>query len=223
MTLEATANRPFPARRPLPTQGESPSGLPNGASARRPVGEGGSTAQFAGLLLPLLATVGVSVILTGALLHFRESLEQLGHWGYVGVFAAEFGNSAAIIVPTPGPAYTLAMSVVLHPLLLGLLGGVAAALGELVGYAVGARGSEIVPGGRLYARLQTMTARWGGGVLFAFAVLPLPFDVAGVWAGAVRYPLWRFAVYVTLGKVIKVTTIALAGYYGINRILEIVG
>ena len=44
-----------------------------------------------------------------------------------------------------------------------------------------------------------------------------------VIAGAVRYPLWRFAVYVTLGKVIKVTTIALAGYYGINRILEIVG
>ena len=141
----------------------------------------------------------------------------------MGVFVAEFGNSASIIVPTPGPAYTLAMSVVLHPLLLGLLGGVAAALGELVGYAVGARGSEIVPRGRLYARLQDMTARWGGGVLFGFAVLPIPFDVAGVWAGAVRYPLWRFAVYVTLGKVIKVTTISLAGYYGINRILEIVG
>ena len=223
MTLEVTANRPFPASRPLPSHGESPSALSNGTRARRAGGEGGSTAQFAGLLLPVLATVGISVLLTGVLLHFRESLEQLGHWGYVGVFVAEFGNSASIIVPTPGPAYTLAMSVVLHPLLLGLLGGVAAALGELVGYAVGARGSKIVPRGRLYARLQHMPARWGGGVLFGFAVLPIPFDVAGVWAGAVRYPLWRFAVYVTLGKVIKVTGIALAGYYGINRILEIVG
>jgi hypothetical protein len=71
-----------------------------------------------------------------------------------------------------------------------------------------------------------MTARRGGGVFFAFAALPVPFDMAGVWAGTVRYPLyplWRFAVYVTLGKVIKVIAFALVGHYGINWMLEIVG
>ena len=54
-------------------------------------------------------------------------------------------------------------------------------------------------------------ASWGGPGLFAFAVLPLPFDLAGVWAGATRYSLPRFMTFVLAGTVVKMTAIAFAG------------
>jgi membrane protein DedA with SNARE-associated domain len=66
---------------------------------------------------------------------------------------------------------------------------------------------------RFYLRFHGFTVRWGGPLLFLFALLPVPFDVAGIWAGTARYPLWRFLVYVGMGKVIKVTVVALVGYY----------
>jgi membrane protein DedA with SNARE-associated domain len=44
----------------------------------------------------------------------------------------------------------------------------------------------------------------------------LPFDLAGIWAGTGRYPVGKFLVIVISGKVIKVTTVAMAGYYGLQ-------
>lgn len=165
-----------------------------------------------------LVLVGSSLLVVFALLHFREALAHLGPWSYLGVFLAEMGNSAVIVIPTPGPAYTFAMGVTLNPFILGLIGGIGSALGELTGYVLGARGRRILEGGRLYDRFRTITNRWMGAALFAFALLPIPFDVAGLWAGTVRYPLWRFMLYVVPGKVIKVTSIALAGYYGMGLV-----
>ena len=71
----------------------------------------------------------------------------------------------------------------------------------------------------MYERMRLLTSRWGGGALFTFALLPAPLDVAGIWAGTVHYPLSRFFIYVAAGKIIKVTTFALLGFYGINFIL----
>ena len=61
-----------------------------------------------------------------------------------------------------------------------------------------------------------MGERWRGLAIFAFAATPLPFDIAGIWAGAIRYPLARFLLIVFGGKLILVTAIALAGYYSID-------
>lgn len=167
-----------------------------------------------------LAIAGLSFVLVSSLVYFREQMAQLGSWGYLGVFFAELINSAVILLPTPGPAYTLAASVTLNPLLVGVVGGLASGMGELVGYTVGTRGRQAMGTGRLVERFRAMAMRWGGKALFAFALLPLPFDVAGLWAGAVRYPLWRFMLYVTAGKVLKVTAIAFLGYYGLSWLLR---
>jgi len=53
----------------------------------------------------------------------------MGRWGYLGVFIAELLNSAVLLVPTPRPAVTAAAGAVLNPLVVGLVGGTAAALG----------------------------------------------------------------------------------------------
>jgi membrane protein YqaA with SNARE-associated domain len=166
------------------------------------------------LLPPTLAAMGLSIGVVVLLITFRESLQLIGGWGYVGVALGELANSAAIFFPTPGPAYTFAMGSVLDPFALGIVGGLSAACGELLGYYLGARGRKAIGSPWAMRRMQVLTSRWGGGALLAFAILPVPFDVAGIWAGAARYPLPKFLLFVVPGKVVKVTTVALAGSYG---------
>ena len=96
-------------------------------------------------LLIQLITLSIGVLAIGFLMvRFGSYIESLGPWGYIGVAAAEFGNSA-VLLPTPVPAYTFAMGAVLNPLAVGLVVGVFAALGELVCYCLGRRGSAILP------------------------------------------------------------------------------
>ena len=163
--------------------------------------------------------LALSALVVLTLLHFREPMAQLGSWGYLGAFLAEMGNSAAVVVPTPGPAYTFTMGASLNPFHLGLIGGVGAALGEVTGYILGVRGRRVLERGRIYRRVTALTKRWTGVTLAIIAILPFPFEVVGVWAGATRYSLWRFLVFVAMGKVVRVTGIALAGYYGIGWLI----
>jgi len=168
--------------------------------------------------LQVVFLLAASAAIVYAMVHFRSSFTSLGNWGYLGVAVAEFGNSAAVIVPTPALAYTFAMGSVLNPLLIGVIGGIAAAMGEMIGYLIGASGQRVIQRGALFDRFLGITQRWGGAALFAFATLPVPFDIAGIWAGAGRYPVGRFFVIVVAGKMIKVTTVAVAGYYGLRLI-----
>ncbi|MBI3742811.1 MAG: hypothetical protein HY261_00785, partial [Chloroflexi bacterium] len=50
-------------------------------------------------------------------------------------------------------------------------------------------------------------------MLFIVAALPVPFDFAGIWAGAIRYPVSRYLRAVYGGKVLKMLGIALVAYY----------
>lgn len=207
--LQATVQRPLPGNTIAITP-ESVAGVGRGLV---------SSPTKTSFLLPVIATALVPIAGLYLLFEFWETVVNWGSWGYLGVFLAELVNSSVILVPTPGPAYTFAMGVTLDPFALGLIGGIGATIGELAGYILGAKSKQAVEGGRVYERFRALTKRWTGGALFAFALLPVPFDVAGVWAGATSYPVWRFLLFVTPGKVLKVTTMALAGSYSVAWLL----
>ena len=173
--------------------------------------------------LQLAAMAASSIALAYLMIRFSTILESLGSWGYVGVAAAEFSNSAMIIVPTPALAYTFAMGAILNPFILGLIGGTFGTMGEFVGYALGRRGAVLLPDRPMVQRITEWADRWGAMVLFCSAALPVPFDVAGIWAGTVRYPLERFVPLVWAGKTLKLTLVALAGYYGVEILAMIFG
>ena len=172
--------------------------------------------QVAGLALGI---IGLAFLL----IKFGLAFRSLGAWGYVGVAAVEFANCAMLIFPTPAPAYTFAMGAILNPIAVGFVGGTFATLGEMVSYYLGRKGSAILPDGPMVRRFNVWTDRWGAVALFGFAALPVPFDIAGIWAGAARYPLVRFVPIIFVGKTIKVTSIALAGYFGLEALLRMVG
>ena len=68
-----------------------------------------------------------------------------------------------------------------------------------------------------------MADRKVGLALFTFALLPVPFDIAGIWAGTVRYSPARFLLYVAAGKIIKFTVLAFGGFFGISWLLKLLG
>ena len=193
--------------------------LPNAAEPVRR-----ASASISRIIVLQIALVMVaSVVLAVVLIRFSSLLENLGPWGYLGVAAAEFGNSAMLIFPTPVAAYTFAMGAILNPFLVGAIGGVFATLGELIGYYLGRRGSTVLSDRPIVLRLRVWTDKWGAFVLFACAALPVPFDIAGVWAGTVGYPLTRFVPVVLMGKTVKVTLIAVAGYFGLQALVGLGG
>ncbi len=176
--------------------------------------------------LQLGGAVVVSIAVVVLLIRYASFVEGLGDWGYFSVFLLQLINSATVVLfPVPGHAVIFAVSGTLNPLLIGVFGAAGAALGEITAYMAGRGGSSMVDESRWYKRLETMGERWRGWVIFLFAATPLPFDFAGVWAGAIRYPLGRFLLIVTAGKLILVTAIAIAGHYGVNVIenLPLVG
>ena len=155
------------------------------------------------------------------LIYLIDSVIRIGNWGYLGIFFVQMMNSATILLPAPGHVFTFTIANSLNPLIIGVIGGLGAGIGELTGYLLGASGRHVLTSGRWYAGFDTIANRWASPAIFTIAALPLPFDVAGVWAGAARYPVWKFLALVTAGKVIKVTLIAGAGYYSVPYLLRL--
>ena len=76
---------------------------------------------------------------------------------------------------------------------------------------------------RFYPRLRLLMARWGGVLLFIGSVIPNPiFDIIGVLAGSVGYPLRKFLPIVFVGKAIKSSAIAYGCFYGVGIVEWIV-
>ena len=112
------------------------------------------------IVLQISAIVVASGGLALVLIKFSALLTALGPWGYVGVAAAEFGNSAMLVVPTPASVYTFAMGATLNPFIVGAIGGVFSTLGELIGYYLGRRGGVAIANSPTAQRLSACSRRW---------------------------------------------------------------
>jgi len=169
-------------------------------------------------LLTRLLAIAVVIVITLLVWRMAEAdrLEQFRQWGYPGIFLVSFLGNATVILPAPSLAAVFAMGGVLEPLLVGLVAGPAEALGELTGYLAGYGGRAVVENRRIYDRLSRWMQHNGAFTLFVLSLIPNPFfDLAGIAAGVLHYPLLRFLLFCWLGKSIKTTVIAFAGAYSL--------
>ena len=164
-----------------------------------------------------IATVVVIVVALAAALYYRDHLQELRHLGYGAVFLVGLISNATLVIPVPGLAVSSVLGGVLNPWLVGLVGGVGQALGELSGYMAGYSGHQLVGNKRIYERLTGWMRRYGVLTVFVLAAIPNPvFDVGGLAAGALRFPLWKFLASCAAGKIVKNIAFAMLGYYGID-------
>lgn len=164
--------------------------------------------RWAPRVLALLSAVAISV----AIFALRDRIEQIGAYGYPGVFLVSVLGSATIVLPAPSLAVVFALGSSLNPLFVGLAAGLGEALGELTGYLAGYSGGAIIENRERYAQLERLERRYGIWVVFVLSVIPNPiFDLAGIAAGMLKFPLYRFFLACWAGKTIKTILVALAG------------
>ncbi|MFC2029474.1 YqaA family protein [Chloroflexota bacterium] len=175
-----------------------------------------SSSFVTGKLFRFIVVMGV-VALSVAIFAAREQIVQLAALGYVGIFLISLLSSATIILPAPSLLLVYAMGSVLPWLAVGLAAGLGEALGELTGYAAGFGGRAVVEDGPAYERMRAWMERRGGITIFILSAVPNPFfDLAGIAAGTLGYPVGRFLLFCWLGKTIKTTAVAWLGSQSVS-------
>ncbi len=139
--------------------------------------------------------------------------------GYPGVFFLSFLGAFAMVLPVPGLITLCGVSLILNPLVLGILFGIGEGLGEVSGYGVGYGGGSMVEDKAIYKKLKALMERRGFLILFTVSLIPNPiFDFVGIAAGAVRYPLKKFIATVVVGKILKGIMVAYTCFYSITAL-----
>ena len=169
--------------------------------------------------VPLFIVLGFS---TAGIILWATGQFEIERVGYVGVWVFAFIAAASIFVPVPGlAAVCVAAAPVLglNPIIIGVVAGSAEALGELTGYLAGLGGRGFLERNRFYPRFRRLLIRRGGLILFFGSVIPNPlFDVMGIAAGSILYPVKKFLLYVFIAKSIKSTGVAYACFWGVTWI-----
>jgi len=159
-----------------------------------------------------------------------EVVGQLLTFGYLGAFLVSVITNATVILPVPGIIVLFALGATLNPILVALVGATGGVIGETTGFLAGYSGRGVIQtrqaieNRRVYARVDRWMRRWGGWGIFFFAVVPLPvLDIAGLAAGALRYPFLKFLVIVWIGKSLKYIFLVIAGVQVWQSLLRWIG
>lgn len=175
-------------------------------------------------IIPILVVL-LAVAITVVLFLYRDKVVALGNYGYLGAFLVCLVSNTSIILPVPGIVVLFALGTTLNPVLVALAGATGGVIGEITGFMAGYGGRGMVQSrGRMYTRAEYWMRRRGGWAIFVFAVFPIPIlDIAGVVAGVLGYPLWKFLLIAWPGKSLKYIILVLAGAYGWQAVLRFLG
>ena len=194
------------------------------ASNSRENGEQGS--RLKKRLFSMLILLFVIAIMVGIFYFYRyypDRIARLQGYGYLGAFLISLTLNATVVLPA-GNILILAVLGAALPsaILVGLAGGAGAAIGEITGYMAGYSGRTVVKQ-KTYARLESWVKRWGAMTIFLLSVFPFVFDLAGIAAGVLRFPFWKFLLACWLGRTILYVVIALAGAQGWDIVMRYIG
>ena len=163
----------------------------------------------------------IAAIVSALLLRDNFGATQVGY-GVVALSALV--ASAGLLIPVPALATACATAIFLNPFLIGIIAGTAESAGELSGYYLGYTGRDVLSRSRMYQRLEHWMRRRGWLLLFVVSLVPNPiFDVVGIAAGALRYPIWGFLAVVWVGKVAKFLIFAYACTAGADWLTSVFG
>ena len=189
---------------------EEPIQPPDGVEPAEEIAKKGLSKQAINIIraVVLLAVIA----LTAVLVIYRDQIQTLQAYGYPGIFLFSILANATILVPIPGVIFTSAMGAVFNPLWVSVAAGAGAALGELSGYLAGFSGQAVVENSKRYERVVHWMEKYGDITILVLAFIPNPlFDLAGMTAGILKMPVWKFLVFCVIGKILKMMMFAYAG------------
>ncbi|MBI4201820.1 MAG: VTT domain-containing protein [Chloroflexi bacterium] len=165
--------------------------------------------------------IGIAPLLAQRFAHIDPAI--ISTLGYPSVFLINVLGSMTLFLPVPGLAVVFAGGSVLNPVVIALVAAAGMTAGMVACYLLGVSGSPLVQkltdrqgnvAAKVVARVQCWFQEYGVWAAFLLAAMPNPFfDFAGLWAGAIRIPLWKFVLGTFLGKAVQTLVVALAGVY----------
>jgi uncharacterized membrane protein YdjX (TVP38/TMEM64 family) len=166
-------------------------------------------------LVPLAGLLGALVIFVTVgwlYLRYPEFFENLKGYGYLGVFVISLILNATVIIPVSAMAVISSLGGALpSPFLVGVVGGIGAAVGEMTGYVAGRAGRDLLAKNKIYIRVERWVHRWGMVAVFVLSIFPFLFDIVGIIAGATRMPVWKFFIACLFGRMILYISVAYIG------------
>ncbi|TET25299.1 MAG: hypothetical protein E3J67_04230 [Dehalococcoidia bacterium] len=164
----------------------------------------------------LILVIGITATIYLVFGRHPERLEELKDYAYWGAFLISLIGNATIILPGAVLPILFAIGFSLYPvsgidgpIIVGLAGGVGAAIGEITGYMVGYSGRGVIEKIKLYSRLVGWLERWGAVTIFILSAVPFFFDLVGIAAGVLRFPLWKFVLACWLGRTLLYVSLTL--------------
>ena len=159
-------------------------------------------------ILIFILVVGLTIYLV----LIRDRIADLEGYGYPGIFLFSLLANASLVIPLPGVILTSAMGAVFNPFWVAMAAGSGAALGEISGYLAGFSGRGLASRAGWYPRVEGWMRRYGIWAVLLLSFIPNPaFDIAGIVAGAMRMPLWKFLLFCWIGKILKMLMFAYGG------------
>lgn len=156
----------------------------------------------------LVGVIGFSVLL----FLLRDKIQNLEALGYPGIFLISLFSSATIVLPIPGVAFTGAMGMLFNPFWIAMFAGLGSAIGEFSGYLAGLSGQKVVENAQWASRIEGWMKKYGEVIILVLAFIPNPlFDMAGISAGILKMPVWRFFLWTLIGKILKQMVFAYGG------------
>ena len=171
--------------------------------------------KFLTRVTPLL--ISIVFVATGLVL-WTTGTFNIESAGYTSIWFLAFIGAALVFLPVSSlAAVCVAATVDLNPFLIAVVAASAEAIGELTGYLAGMGGKAVFERNRFYLRFKNLFLKYAALTLFFGSIIPNPlFDIMGVAAGSILYPVRRFLLLVFIGKTIKFTWVALGCYYGVT-------
>ena len=153
--------------------------------------------------------IGISIYVV---LMPEEQADKLESYGYLGTFLISILANATLLIPVPGLVIVFSMGAKFNPLLIGLAAGAGATIGELSGYLAGFSGQGILENQKYYNRMVSWMRKNGPMTILILAFFPNPlFDLAGMVAGVLNMPVYKFLFWALIGKILKMVLFAYAG------------
>ncbi|MCJ7515313.1 MAG: VTT domain-containing protein [Dehalococcoidia bacterium] len=190
---------------------------------------------------------GLSLVVTVALcivaIYYKDSLLNTGHLAQYGLFGmliiAFLGGSILSMLAIPVPYWLLVFTLpsilapqfqIGAPILVGLISGLGASLGQLLTFMLGLGSRDLsqklaykVNRG-FYDRALIWAQHHGSLAVFAMSAIINPFHLPMTLAiASLRYPSWKFFLFSLLGNLVKSTFIAFCGYFGLTSLFHFLG
>lgn len=177
-----------------------------------------------GLVAGLIVVIAY-LILVASLPIVREWIQQFFlsadswgvRYGYFGAFVFTALANSTVIFPIPYTAFIVLLgSVGLNPILLGVIAGLGAALGDSTSYFLGRWGRVLLNEKTRtnFELLRNLVSRHPHRLQFFFFLMgatPIPDDVFLIPLGIMKYPIWRALWPYALGKMILAYIFAVSG------------